>query len=78
MESDFKYVIKTGETFVGVKAVERLAKDYPAVLSYFWILPKRYQLDAMKIAYKAGGVIRKVVKTALRKKEDCNCGGRKI
>lgn len=66
---DFKFVTGTGKVYYGVDATKQLAKQFPKVLDYFWMLPEKYKTAALSIAYKAGSVVRAVLKKA-----GCGCG----
>ena len=68
--TEFQFVTSDNQVFNGVPAIEQLAKSFPEVLSYFWMLPDKYKVLGLKAAYKVGGAIRSVIK----KKKGCNCG----
>jgi len=69
--NDFQYVSKTNQVYHGNTAIDMMAKDFPAILDYMWMLPENYKLSGLKTAYAVGSAIRKVIK------KGCNCGGRK-
>jgi len=64
---DFKYSDSTGKITTGDQAIDAFTEEYPEVLSYFWMLPQRYQKTAVKVAKKIGSVVRSMVKN------DCGC-----
>ena len=68
--SEFQFVTSDNRVFNGTPAIEQLAKAFPEVLSYFWMLPDKYKIIGLKTAYKVGGAIRK----AIKRKKNCNCG----
>jgi hypothetical protein len=68
--SEFQFVTSSNQVFNGTPAIEQLAKAFPEVLSYFWMLPDKYKVVGLKAAYKVGGIIRK----AIKRKKNCNCG----
>ena len=79
---DFKFATETGTLFKGEKAIEKLAQTFPQVKNYFWMLPEKYKITALKTAYRIGGAVRNVVnKTINRTKKrsggGCGCGGKK-
>lgn len=65
---DFKYVTSNNKTYYGTEATKQLAKEFPVVLDYFWMLPEKYKTSALSIVYKAGSVVRTVLK-----KTGCGC-----
>ena len=65
---DFKYISRTNKTYYGTEATKQLAKEFPIVLDYFWMLPSKYKTAALSIAYKAGSIARSVLKKA-----GCGC-----
>ena len=67
--NDFQYVNSKERVYSGNKAIEELASDFPSVTNYFWILPNKYKVTALKAAYKIGSSIRNV----LPKKKGCGC-----
>jgi len=73
---DFQYVSVSGKVLSGNKAIEELANDFPAVTSYFWILPERYKVKALQAAYKVGTAVRNAI-TPKSKKKGCGCGKKK-
>ena len=66
--TEFKYEDKNGKTFNGTSAVTRFSEEYPSILSYFWMLPSKFQATALNAVYKVGTAVRSVIK------KDCNCG----
>ncbi|MCQ2123247.1 MAG: hypothetical protein MJZ25_03600 [Fibrobacter sp.] len=72
--SDFEYITASGKSFQGVAAIDAMAKDFPVIKDYMWMLPSEYKTAGLKIAYKVGSVVRKVLGTV---KKGCNCGGGK-
>lgn len=70
---DFQYVSSQSRVFTGNKAIEEMAKDFPAVTNYFWILPDKYKIRALQAVYKVGSAVRNI----LPKKKGCNCGKRR-
>lgn len=73
-ESDFHYVAKDGKEYSGVKAIEVMANDFPAIKEYMYILPPAYKTIGLKAAYKVGGIVRKAIGVI---KKGCNCGNKK-
>jgi len=71
--TEFKLVTPDGRTFNGEQAIEKLAERFPKVKNFFWMLPERYKVKALKVAYKVGGAVRKIIK----KKGGCGCGGKR-
>lgn len=69
--NDFQYVSKSNQVYQGNTAIEMMAKDFPAILDYMWMLPTSYKVTGLKTAYAVGSAVRKVIK------KGCNCGGRK-
>lgn len=66
--NEFQYTTSEGGILYGNVAIEQLAKDFPQVLDYFWMLPERYKINGLKAAYKVGSVVRKIIT------KGCNCG----
>jgi len=71
---EFQYVSADGRVYAGNRAIEQLAKDFPAVTNYFWILPDKYKVKALQVAYKVGSVVRNAITP---KKKGCGCGKKK-
>lgn len=69
--NDFQYVSKSNQVYQGNTAIEMMAKDFPAILDYMWMLPASYKVAGLKTAYAVGSAVRKVIK------KGCNCGSRK-
>lgn len=36
---DFKYTDANGSTYTGTMAIDRMSKDFPAILDFMWVLP---------------------------------------
>lgn len=72
--SDFEYVGFDGKRSTGTDAIEKMAADFPAIKEYMYALPSKYKVLGLKVAYKAGSVVRKI-RGAVTK--GCNCGGKK-
>lgn len=68
--SEFQYISKEGKSYRGEQAIEQLASDFPTVKNYFWMLPEKYKVKALKVAYKVGSIVRK----AISHKKGCGCG----
>ena len=68
---DFQFVSMDGKVYYGEKAIDMLTIAFPAVKTYFWMLPDKYKLKAVKAAYKIGSAVRKV-----GRKFGCKCGRR--
>lgn len=73
-KNDFEYVDASGTSHLGTKAIDVMAKDFPAIKDYMWMLPAEFQVSGLKVAYKVGSVVRKAY-GAVRK--GCNCGKKK-
>lgn len=69
--NDFQYVSKDNQVYQGNTAIDMMARDFPAILDYMWMLPEGYRTAGLKAAYAVGSAVRKVIK------KGCNCGGRK-
>lgn len=69
----FQYVTQSGETYSGNRAIEVLAKDFPSVLGYMWMLPEKYKVSGLKAAASVGGVVRNAYNKITRR-GGCNCG----
>ena len=67
---DFKFSLEDGSTYYGKEATERLAKRFPVVLDYFWMLPEKYKAKGLQAAYAVGSAARTVIK----KVTGCGCG----
>jgi len=68
---DFKYTDANGSTYTGTMAIDRMSKDFPAILDFMWILPPSLKTKGLKAVYKASGVVRR---TIAKVKKSCNCG----
>lgn len=68
---DFKYTDANGNTYTGTMAIDRMSKDFPAILDFMWILPPSLKTKGLKAVYKASGVVRR---TIAKVKKGCNCG----
>ena len=66
--NEFQYTDIEGNILFGNLAIDRLAKDFPRVLDFFWMLPEKYKITGLKTAYKVGSVVRKIIT------KGCNCG----
>ncbi len=74
---DFQFVDLHGKVTTGEEAIEQLALAFPTVKNFFWMLPDKYKLKALKTAYKVGSAVRKVITrapTTKKKRRPCNCG----
>lgn len=69
--NDFQYVSKDNQVYQGSIAIDMMAREFPAILDYMWMLPEGYRTAGLKAAYAVGSAVRKVIK------KGCNCGGRK-
>jgi hypothetical protein len=49
-----------------------MAKDFPEILDFMWVLPPSLRLKGLKTVYKASGVARRTI--AKVTKRPCNCG----
>jgi predicted DCC family thiol-disulfide oxidoreductase YuxK len=56
---EFTYISK-GATYSGKEAVDKLAKDFPEVLKYFWMLPPAYRVEATRAIYGVASKIRTI------------------
>jgi predicted DCC family thiol-disulfide oxidoreductase YuxK len=74
---DFQFVSMDGRVSIGSEAIEKLAAAFPAVKNYFWMLPEKYKVPALKTAYKVGSAVRNAIKKVARKVGGCNCGKKK-
>lgn len=72
--TDFEYVDRDGKSALGTTAIEWLARDFPAVKDYMFALPERYRVTGMKVGYKVGSVVRKVIGKISK---GCNCGAKR-
>lgn len=72
-DSNFKLELPSGKVVSGQEALNELANAFPIILNYFWMLPNVFKKPALNVVYKAGAVIRKVIK----KVTGCNCGNKK-
>lgn len=72
--SDFEYINANGKSFLGVAAIDAMAKDFPTIKDYMWMLPAEYKTAGLKIAYKVGSIVRKAIGVV---RKGCNCGGGK-
>ena len=68
---DFKFVLDDGSVYSGKVAVERMAKRFPVLLDYMWLLPEKLRLTGLQAAYAVSSAAR----TVLKKVKGCNCGG---
>ena len=68
---DFKYTDSNGSTYTGTMAIERMSKDFPAILDFMWVLPPSLRTKGLKAVYKASSVVRR---TLPKIKKGCNCG----
>ena len=69
--NDFQYVSKDNQVYQGSIAIDMMARDFPAILDYMWMLPEGYRTAGLKAAYAVGSAVRKVIK------KGCNCSGTK-
>jgi len=69
--NDFQYINVSNQMYQGNTAIEMMAKDFPAIMDYMWMLPANYKIAGLQAAYAVGSAVRKVIK------KGCNCGGRK-
>ena len=63
----------TGIVYTGTDAIEKLRGVFPAMDSYFWMIPKALRGGALQASYKAVSKVRKVYKKTT-KSHGCNCG----
>lgn len=68
---DFKYTDSNGSTYTGTMAIDRMSKDFPAILDFMWVLPPSLKTKGLKAVYKASSVVRR---TIAKVKKGCNCG----
>lgn len=68
---DFEYVAKDGKRYAGTKAIEAMSSDFPAIKEYMYALPEKYKTFGLKVGYKIGSVVRKVLGKV---NKGCNCG----
>lgn len=84
-DSDVKYVGADGQTYSGIRAVDRLVIDFPEVKDLNFLLPEKLRRSGvsipgkigatgLKAIYKVSGVVRKGYQTV---RKGCNCGKRK-
>lgn len=74
---DFQFVDLQGKVTKGEAAIEQLALAFPEVKNFFWMLPDKFKLKALKTAYKVGNAVRKVITkspTPKKTRRPCNCG----
>ena len=68
--SDFKFVLESGDEYLGKAGIEAMAKRFPVILDYFWMLPDRLRVSGLQMAYSVGSTARKVIKSVT----GCGCG----
>ena len=68
--AEFQFVTADNQVFNGKPAIDQLAKAFPQILGYFWMLPNKYRVIGLKAAYSVGNALRKVAK----RKKGCGCG----
>lgn len=68
---DFEYINQQGTHSFGTVAIDAMSKDFPQITDYMWMLPPAYKTAGLKVAYKIGSAVRKVVGKV---KKGCNCG----
>lgn len=64
---DFRYRAPDGQEFRGKPAIDALARDFPEVKDFFWILPDRARVPALRQAYGFAKFLRRLLR------RDCNC-----
>lgn len=69
--TDFEYVSPDGKSYLGTKAIDKMASDFPSIKDYMWALPAKYKTAGLRVAYKVGSVVRKAIGVV---KKGCNCG----
>ena len=69
--SEFKFIDENGKEYSGSDAIEAMAKVFPSVKDYMFMLPQKYKVSGLKAAYKVGSVVRKAYGAV---KKGCNCG----
>jgi predicted DCC family thiol-disulfide oxidoreductase YuxK len=57
---EFKLVTEEGLTLYGERAVNHMARFYPKVRDFFWMLPASYQGKAAVEAYRFGKWLRRL------------------
>ena len=67
---DFKFILDDGSSYSGKTAVEVMAKRFPVLLDYMWLLPEKMRIGGLKAAYAVSSAAR----TVLKKVKGCNCG----
>src|SRR3989344_8408777 len=61
-EKRLKLATPTGKIVFGQDAIRELTSVFPAILDYFWMLPKQLRKPAVTVAYQAGSIIRIISK----------------
>ncbi len=74
MLDDFQYINANNQVFQGNTAIEQLAKDFPQILEYVWMLPSQYKIAGLQTAYKIGSAVRTVYNKITK---GCGCGKKK-
>lgn len=69
--SDFEYIGNDGNSVYGASAIDVMVKEFPEIKDFMWILPEKYKVAGLKVAYKVGSVARKAIGAV---KKGCNCG----
>ncbi len=64
---NFLLHLSDGKSVSGKEAIDVLAKRYPEVKDFFWMLPDSARLPALKKMYWLGKWLRRLLK------QDCNC-----
>lgn len=68
--NEFKFITEDGTEFQGKDAIAKMANRFPIIMDYFWMLPEKFRVTGLQVAYKAGSVVRNVLKKA----SGCGCG----
>ena len=75
---DFQFVDLQGRVYSGDSAVEQLSIAFPKIKNFFWMLPDKYKLKALKAAYQVGSAVRNILPRTTprtpRHAGGCGCG----
>lgn len=74
MLDDFQYINANNQVYQGNTAIEQMAKDFPEILQFMWMLPSKYKVAGLTAAYNVGSAVRKVYNKITK---GCGCGKKK-
>lgn len=73
--NEFKLTTDKGHTLYGKNAIDELARAFPAITTYFNILPKNMRVGALQKTVKVASAVRSATNALTgRKSKGCNCG----